>query len=444
MQFTDVTGRWTLNTVPADDILNRDAFELNIDSASKRHSLLSLRLSHPEYASDYSWGGLQGKQAVTLAALRAGTATVIGASGDSLSGQVTDADGKAVTGALAVLSDFTTDTDRGPLISTTNANGEYEFDHLSGPQRLLAIIAPEYPVAFQAVSVSPSSRADIALARGIPLVAQFLDDSGKPISSVSVWVGELNEKPFDDIRSLDAVKGLLPHMSDADGRFEWLAAPGDRLRCSCSKPGIQTDGLYPEQRRANPHREASCAELMASATRIRTRAAALGKDDLLSWPRFEFAIHNDPIVRAARDSLETAGRIREIGMSTDAVVPVGIIASRRSPPCLALDSDLTDRYRRRCRLRLIALAVRMTTAADGIVVERDVRVPMSDGTVLRANVFRRRERGRFPCLSRGRCMKGGEVVDERLVQAGYIVVVQDARAVYVGRRVRVDAARRDA
>ena len=68
-----------------------------------------------------------------------------------------------------------------------------------------------------------------------------------------------------------------------------------------------------------------------------------------------------------------------------------------------------------------------------IVVERDVAVPMSDGTVLRANVFRPSEGGPYPVLVTRMPYGKAEKVDESLVQAGFMVVTQDARGRYAWR-----------
>lgn len=80
-----------------------------------------------------------------------------------------------------------------------------------------------------------------------------------------------------------------------------------------------------------------------------------------------------------------------------------------------------------CALRPTGLVADDAVANDAITVERDVAVPMSDGTVLRANVFRPAAEGPFPVLvMRTPYGKPGQV-DESLVRAGFIIVVQDAR-----------------
>ena len=66
----------------------------------------------------------------------------------------------------------------------------------------------------------------------------------------------------------------------------------------------------------------------------------------------------------------------------------------------------------------------------GIIEEKDVDVPMRDGVVLRANVFRPDSQGEFPAIllrTPYRKPVGGY---ERYVRAGYAVVTQDSRGRY--------------
>ena len=68
--------------------------------------------------------------------------------------------------------------------------------------------------------------------------------------------------------------------------------------------------------------------------------------------------------------------------------------------------------------------------ALGIIVEKDVPVPMRDGVVLRANVFRPDAPGKFPGIlirtPYGKAAGGYE----RYVRSGYAVVAQDSRGRY--------------
>lgn len=68
--------------------------------------------------------------------------------------------------------------------------------------------------------------------------------------------------------------------------------------------------------------------------------------------------------------------------------------------------------------------------ALGIIVEKDVPVPVRDGVILRANVFRPDGPGEYPGLLLRTPYGKAEAGFERYVRAGYIVVTQDTRGRY--------------
>lgn len=68
--------------------------------------------------------------------------------------------------------------------------------------------------------------------------------------------------------------------------------------------------------------------------------------------------------------------------------------------------------------------------APEIVVEKDVPVPMSDGVVLRANVFRPAGTGRYPGLLMRTPYGKPNGGFQRVVRSGYAVVTQDSRGRY--------------
>ena len=70
------------------------------------------------------------------------------------------------------------------------------------------------------------------------------------------------------------------------------------------------------------------------------------------------------------------------------------------------------------------------SGALGIIVEKDVAVPMRDGITLRANVFRPDGPGKFPGLLLRTPYGKAEGGFERYVRAGYVVVSQDTRGRY--------------
>ena len=70
------------------------------------------------------------------------------------------------------------------------------------------------------------------------------------------------------------------------------------------------------------------------------------------------------------------------------------------------------------------------SGALGVIEEKDVAVPMRDGVVLRASVFRPEARGRYPGILLRTPYGKPETGFERYVRAGYAVVSQDSRGRY--------------
>ncbi|MBI4023573.1 MAG: carboxypeptidase regulatory-like domain-containing protein [Verrucomicrobia bacterium] len=85
-RITDAQGRWTLNNVPT---------EVEV----------SVKLSHPDYISDFSWGVMQKAQDLPTASLRQKTATLVMTRGIRVTGSVSDPEGKPAAGAVVVWGD---------------------------------------------------------------------------------------------------------------------------------------------------------------------------------------------------------------------------------------------------------------------------------------------------------------------------------------------------
>jgi len=66
----------------------------------------------------------------------------------------------------------------------------------------------------------------------------------------------------------------------------------------------------------------------------------------------------------------------------------------------------------------------------GIIVEKNVPVPMRDGATLRANVFRPNTPGKFPGILMRTPYGKAEGGFERFVRSGYVFVTQDTRGRY--------------
>lgn len=72
----------------------------------------------------------------------------------------------------------------------------------------------------------------------------------------------------------------------------------------------------------------------------------------------------------------------------------------------------------------------METTSLGVHFEENVPVPMRDGTILRANIFRPEAKGRYPALLTRTPYGKAAGGQERFVLAGYVVVAQDTRGRY--------------
>ena len=72
----------------------------------------------------------------------------------------------------------------------------------------------------------------------------------------------------------------------------------------------------------------------------------------------------------------------------------------------------------------------MQSGALGLITERDVEMPMRDGVVLHAHIFRPDAEGRFPGILLRTPYGKPEGGYERFVRAGYAVVTQDSRGRY--------------
>ena len=142
-RVTDAQGQWTLDNVP-----EGNGFELNIS------------VTHPDYVSDLSWGGLQQSQHVTIAALREQKATIIMARGTSLTGVVTDPQGKGIAGAVVVWDDDPYDhtwIQENRLEVRTDANGVYRLPPLAVSARTVTVLAEGWMPVLKKITIAPGS-----------------------------------------------------------------------------------------------------------------------------------------------------------------------------------------------------------------------------------------------------------------------------------------------
>lgn len=230
---TDANGRWRLGNVPADRELVFDP-ELRLrDEPTK----ILLKLSHPDFESDFEFGGIQREQNVPFASLRDQTATLAMKRGNSIDGVVSSPNGRPISNALVVLCDA--EHSRGyERHVMTDENGRYRFDHLRPrPMSVLVMAdgwAPEVQRFDVAESVEPIS---IGLKRATRQQVQFVDSEGKPVPDVVVYILRWREAYWVDVQFATGLPVRLPHVSDKNGIVDFTLAENDQMICSFSKLG---------------------------------------------------------------------------------------------------------------------------------------------------------------------------------------------------------------
>ena len=136
-KITDAEGRWTLDNVPPGEDNN-----------------LSVKLTHPDYISDMSWGDMQHKQLVTNQAMRAQTATIVIERGTTITGTLTDPDGKPVA-ELVVWGDHPYSEHRPQQEVLSDENGHYRFPPLPTGPMTVTVMALGWMPELRVVDITP-------------------------------------------------------------------------------------------------------------------------------------------------------------------------------------------------------------------------------------------------------------------------------------------------
>ncbi|HEV8291650.1 MAG TPA: carboxypeptidase-like regulatory domain-containing protein, partial [Tepidisphaeraceae bacterium] len=205
---TDDEGKWRCDVVPA-DLTN-----------------LSMRLDHPDFVSDESYGATPRPPD---AELRAMTAVSVMKRGISLQGVVTNLEGKPIAGA-SVLQGTDRFGSNQPKVKT-DAEGKFAFRNARPGPVVLTVTAKTYaPELKQATVGKDTPPLEIKLGPGNTVKGKVVDRNGKPVAGAFVaadtWRGN---------RSLDwrvNTKG--------DGTFVWKEAPADDVLVHLGKPGFQS------------------------------------------------------------------------------------------------------------------------------------------------------------------------------------------------------------
>jgi hypothetical protein len=222
---TDAQGRWMLDTAPSGDAFG-----------------FLVMLGHPDYVSDYSWGGLQNEQGVGPKPLRERTATIVMHRGTKLSGVVTDGDGKTISDAVIIWGDDPY-FEAGSQEVRTDAKGRYQFPPLPAGALKVTVAAKGWMPEQRRVGLAAGeSTADFELKPGQRLRLHFMDDAGNPIPGVGVgirsWRG--GKALYNHVHP-NVLDTKIPVSADKDGVYEWTWAPEDAVTFSFHKAGYKVE-----------------------------------------------------------------------------------------------------------------------------------------------------------------------------------------------------------
>jgi RNA polymerase sigma factor (sigma-70 family) len=227
---TDAEGRWHIDNVP-----NHPQAEL------------SLRVSHPDYASDELWQESQKAAGVTTAMLRRETATLVLKGGVIVRGRVTDPAGQPIKDAIVVHGDDPYSA-REPSKFPTDADGRFRLPALPPGETTLTVIPPGWAPQLRKVNLRaglPSQ--DFHTGPGKPIRLRVVDAAGKPVPKASVsiigWRGSKSLQSAHNPNHPKVPDTKIPRQADADGVWQWTSAPDDPVKLRIWSKGFAASEL---------------------------------------------------------------------------------------------------------------------------------------------------------------------------------------------------------
>jgi thiol-disulfide isomerase/thioredoxin/uncharacterized GH25 family protein len=219
---TDAQGRWKLSNVPPGDDIE-----------------IRVKLSHPDFISDNAWGQFQQAQHITTKSLRAQSAVMVLHRGTSITGKVTDPDGKPVKDAIVIWGDRPYWEHRPQQEVRTDEQGVYRFPPLPAgemhvtvvaeglmPERIKSHLAPDMPAV------------NFALKPGKKLQLRFVDKSGAPVPRVAVAIaGWRGAESLHNMQHSNVLDTKIPGRANDKGIYEWTWAPDDAVVFTFGKEG---------------------------------------------------------------------------------------------------------------------------------------------------------------------------------------------------------------
>ncbi len=208
---TGAEGKWRLNDVP------------------KGLASVSIRLDHPDYISDSSYGQTPSPPVANLMDM---TGAMVMKKGMAIGGTVTDPDGAAVAGATVAQGGdrFGREYPR----TTTDENGRYRFAHCKPGPMVLTVVARGWAPDLRQINVHAElGPVDFQLRKGRTLRVRVVDKEGNGLPGV--WMAP------DTWRSHRTLTGLgIPRETDAEGRWVWDWAPDDAVLFDVLKQGYMS------------------------------------------------------------------------------------------------------------------------------------------------------------------------------------------------------------
>ena len=199
---------------------------------------VAVKLSHPDYQSDYEWGYSQKQQGVTTKSLREGTGTIVMRRGSNVQGHVTGPDGKPIVGAVVIWGD-------GPYLQEgsqeerSDRHGHFAFPPLpEGPMRLTAV-AEGFALLEKKITISKQMEpVNFQVGPGKTIRLRFVDKRAHSVPDVYVGIeGWRGAKALYNHRHPNVIDTRIPYQSDDQGIFEWTWAPDDPVSFTFHKDG---------------------------------------------------------------------------------------------------------------------------------------------------------------------------------------------------------------
>ncbi len=233
---TDAQGRWECRLLP--ETMSDDDY-------------LSIRLSHPDYASDIVKAQ---NPRPSIRSLREKTATLTMREGVPIEGRVLGPDGEPVAGAkVALLWDK---NEAGEAYkTTTDAQGRYRFPHARPVAQAALIQAEGFAPGLTELEARPGASLEARLEPARTIRGRVVDEKGRPVPGATVRVDSWRSyrRPLD-----------WEGKTDAEGRFAWAEAPGDAVTLA-----VQREGPEPGVKIEAPADAGELAVTLPSRLRVR-------------------------------------------------------------------------------------------------------------------------------------------------------------------------------